>query len=115
RAQARLTLPVRAVMALGNTEAIRRVVAEGVALAIVSRLAVRAECAAGALAVLPVAGLHIDRPLYLVRRKGRRDGPPLQAFCGVLRERTAAQFGGAGDVPPGRYGRRAHPRGHEAC
>jgi DNA-binding transcriptional LysR family regulator len=93
RALARLKLPVRVVMALGSTEAIKRVVAEGVGLAIVSRLAVHAECAAGTLAVLPVAGLPIERPLHLVRRKGRRDGPALQAFCGVLRERTAAQFG----------------------
>jgi DNA-binding transcriptional LysR family regulator len=64
-----------------------------VGLAIVSRLAVHAERAAGILAVLPVAGLRIERPLYLVRRKGRRDGPALQAFCGVLQEMTASQFG----------------------
>src|SRR5262249_20642844 len=93
RALARLKLPVRVVMALGSTEAIKRGVAEGVGVAIVSRLAVAAECAAGTLAVLPVAGLRIERPLHLVRRKGRRDGPALQAFCGVLRERTAARFG----------------------
>ena len=93
RALGRLKLPVRVVMALGSTEAIKRVVAEGVGLAIVSRLAVGAECAAGTLATLPVAGLRIARPLHLVRRKGRRDGPALQAFCGVLRERTAVQFG----------------------
>ena len=93
RALARRDLPVRVAMALGGTEAIKRVVAEGVGLAIVSRLAVRAECAAGTLAVLPVAGLRLDRPLHLVRRRGRRDGPVLQAFLGVLRELTAAQFG----------------------
>jgi DNA-binding transcriptional LysR family regulator len=92
RALARLKLPVRVVMALGSTEAIKRVVAEGVGLAIVSRLSVRAECAAGTLAVLPVAELRMERPLHLVRRKGRRDGPALQAFCGVLRELTATQF-----------------------
>jgi DNA-binding transcriptional LysR family regulator len=92
RALARLKLPLRTAMALGSTEAIKRVVAEGVGLAIVSRLAVRAECAAGTLAVLPVAGLRIDRPLHLVRRKGRRDGPALQAFCSILRETTAAQI-----------------------
>jgi DNA-binding transcriptional LysR family regulator len=89
RVLARLKLPIRAAMALGSTEAIKRVVAEGVGLAIVSRLAVGAECAAGALAVLQVAGLPFARPLHLVRRKGRRDGPALQAFCAVLRERTA--------------------------
>jgi DNA-binding transcriptional LysR family regulator len=93
RALARLKLPIRVAMALGSTEAIKRVVAEGVALAIVSRLAAHAECAAGTLAVLPVAGLRIERPFHLVRRKARRDGPALQAFCAILRERTAAQFG----------------------
>jgi DNA-binding transcriptional LysR family regulator len=73
-------------LALGSTEAIKRVVAEGVGLAIVSRLAVRGECAAGNLAVLPVVGLRIERPFYLVRRKGRRDGPAQRAFRDVLRE-----------------------------
>jgi DNA-binding transcriptional LysR family regulator len=88
RALARLKVPVRVAMSLGGTEAIKRVVAEGVGVAILSRLSVGAECAAGALAVLAVAGLRADRPLYLVRRKGRRDGPAVQAFCGVLREKT---------------------------
>jgi DNA-binding transcriptional LysR family regulator len=88
RALERLKLPVRVAMALGSTEAIKRVVSEGVGLAVVSRLSVQSEVAAGSLAVLPVAGLHIERPLYLVRRKGRRDGPALQAFCVILREIT---------------------------
>src|SRR5262249_35607607 len=92
RALARLKLPVRVVMALGSTEAIKRVVAEGVGLPIVSRLSVRAECVADTLAVLPVAGLRMERPLHLVRRRGRRDGPALQAFCDVLQEMTASQF-----------------------
>jgi len=42
RALERLKFPIRVVMALGGTEAIKRVVAEGVGLAIVSRLAVGA-------------------------------------------------------------------------
>jgi DNA-binding transcriptional LysR family regulator len=100
RALAPFGLPARVVMALGSTEAIKRMVAEGVGLAIVSRLAARAECDAATLAVLPVAGLHIERPLYLVRLKGRRDGPALQAFCGVLREQSAAHFGQGRAHPP---------------
>jgi hypothetical protein len=43
--------------------------------------------------VLPVAGLRIERPLHLVRLRGRRDGPALQAFCDLLLETTAAQGG----------------------
>ena len=93
RALARLKLAVPVVMALGSTEAIKRVVAEGVGLAIVSRLAVADECTARGLTVLPVAGLPIARPLHLVRRRGRRDGPALQAFCAILRERTASRCG----------------------
>jgi DNA-binding transcriptional LysR family regulator len=93
QALARLKLSVQIAMALGSTEAIKRVVAQGVGLAIVSRLAVLAECDAKALALLPVAGLHIERPLHLVRRKGRRDGPALQAFCGILKEWLTTQFG----------------------
>jgi DNA-binding transcriptional LysR family regulator len=93
RALARLRLPVRVAMSLGSTEAIKRVVAEGVGLAIVSRLAVRTECDAGTLAILPVVGLRLERPLHLVRYKGRRAGPAMQAFCDVLREMTAAGFG----------------------
>jgi DNA-binding transcriptional LysR family regulator len=50
RAPARLKVPVREAMALGSTEAIKRVVAEGVGLAVLLRLSVGAECAAGALA-----------------------------------------------------------------
>jgi DNA-binding transcriptional LysR family regulator len=93
RALTRMKLPIRVAMALGSTEAIKRVVAAGVGLAVVSRLSVQAECAAGTLAVLPVAGLRMERPLHLVRRKGRRDGPALQAFCAVLQEVKASQFG----------------------
>jgi len=80
-------------MALGSTEAIKRVVAAGVGVAIVSRLALAAECAAGTLAALAIAGLRIERPLYLVRLKGRRDGPTLEAFCRVLRATLGAGTG----------------------
>jgi DNA-binding transcriptional LysR family regulator len=92
RALARLKLRVRVAMALGSTEAIKRVVAGGVGLAIVSRLSVRTECGTCSLAILPVPGLRIERPLHLVRRKGRRDGPALRAFCDVLTVLAASQF-----------------------
>jgi DNA-binding transcriptional LysR family regulator len=90
RVLACLKSPVRVVMSLGSTEAIKRAVAAGVGLAIVSRLAVQSECKAGAVAVLPVAELVIARSLHLVRRKGRRDGPAVQAFCRTLRAMLVA-------------------------
>jgi DNA-binding transcriptional LysR family regulator len=93
RALARLKLKVRVIMALGSTEAIKRVVAEGLGLAIVSRLAVGTECDARQLTVLPIGEVRMDRPLHLVRRRGRRDGPALRAFCALLREVTAGEGG----------------------
>ena len=93
RALARLKLPARVVMALGSTEAIKRVVAEGVGLAIVSRLSVPRNVPRPPWPCCRSPGCASRGRLHLVPRKGRRDGPALQAFCGVLREMTAAQFG----------------------
>jgi DNA-binding transcriptional LysR family regulator len=64
-------------------------------VAIVSRLAVTSEVAAGTLAVVRVEGLQIDRPLHLVRLRGRRDGPTTSAFCTVLHEAMKAAAPGS--------------------
>jgi DNA-binding transcriptional LysR family regulator len=80
-------------MALGSTEAIKRVVAEGLGLAIVSGLAVGTECDSRQPTVLPIGEVRMDRPLHLVRRRGRRDGPAMQAFCALLHDVTAGQAG----------------------
>jgi DNA-binding transcriptional LysR family regulator len=86
QALARFGLKVDVAMSLGSTEGIKRVVASGLGMAIVSRLSVAGELSAATLVVVPVAGMRIDRPLHLVRQRGRRDGPALKAFCAVLRE-----------------------------
>lgn len=63
-------LSVRPVMSLGSTEAIKRAVAAGVGVAIVSRLSIELELKARRLVVLPVTGLSISRPLYCLRPLG---------------------------------------------
>lgn len=75
---------VEEAMTLSSTEAIKRVVAAGVGLAVVSRLSVRSELEAKVLVMIPVAGLKIPRPLHIVRAKKRGDGPAVAAFRATL-------------------------------
>jgi DNA-binding transcriptional LysR family regulator len=86
RALADRGLTVNPVMSLGSTEAIKRAVIEGVGVAIVSRLAVEAELAAGRLVELPVRALTVERPLYLLTAGDRTRGAAVAAFLRVLGE-----------------------------
>lgn len=72
------------VMSLGSTEAIKRAVAAGIGIAIVSRRSIELELRARRLSVLPVAGLSIKRPFYRLFRAGRPPSPAAQAFLGLL-------------------------------
>ena len=60
-------LKVTAAMTLGSTEAIKRAVAAGIGVAIVSRQAIELELLAGRLAVVKVRGLRLYRPLYVIQ------------------------------------------------
>ena len=53
-------------MSLGSTEAIKRVVATGIGVAIVSGLSVAMEVRAKKLAVLKIADLQLRRPMHRV-------------------------------------------------
>jgi DNA-binding transcriptional LysR family regulator len=88
----KLGLRAAEVMSVGSTEAIKRVVATGVGVAIVSRLAILSEEEAGTLAVVRLSDLEIPRPLHRVRPQGQTDGPALQAFDEVLAETLPAGF-----------------------
>lgn len=74
----------RELMALGSTEAIKRIVAAGVGYAVISRLAVRDELADGRLARLRIPGLTVRRPLHLIRLQSRSAPPALAAFAHLL-------------------------------
>lgn len=85
RALARRGIAVQPAMLLGSTEAIKRGVASGLGVAIVSNLALELEFRAGLLRPLPLSDLTITRPLHLVRLRGKSAGAAVQAFLSLLR------------------------------
>ncbi len=84
RAFARHALQPHELMSLGSSEAIKRIAASGLGYTIISRLAVAEELADGRLAELPVPQLTIERPLHLIRLRGRSISPALAAFMEML-------------------------------
>ncbi len=84
-ALAALGVALEPVMALGSTEAIKNVVAGGAGVAVVSRLAVERELAAGQLVAIEVRDLSIRRALHMVRLGGKRESPAVEAFIRMLR------------------------------
>ena len=73
-------------MSLGSTEAIKRAVAAGVGVAIVSRLTVAQELQLGRLALVPLSDLSIRRPLHRLSVRGRTEGRAVAAFMALLAE-----------------------------
>ena len=86
RALARRGLSVSTAMTLGSTEAIKRAVAAGVGVAVVSRLAASGEVLAGKLAEVRVSDLPLRRPVYRVRPRGRQESRAVIAFTTLLSE-----------------------------
>lgn len=95
RALARRGLTVRPALTLGSTEAIKRAVAAGVGVAVVSRMAVAGEILGGKLAEVRVSDLPLRRPVYLVRSRGRHQSRAVVAFTKLLRDCASS-------VPPPR-------------
>ena len=89
RALARLGIAVTPAMSLGSTEAIKRSVASGLGVAIISKLALEAEFSIGRLCPLPLRDLTLTRPLHLVRLRGKSAGPAVQAFSSLLKKSSA--------------------------
>ena len=87
RALARHGIVVQPVMSLGSTEAIKRGVAAGLGVAIISSLALEAEFKMGLLCPLTLSDLMITRPLHLVRLRGSSAGAAVQALLNLLRSR----------------------------
>lgn len=86
RALAKRKLTVKPIMSLGSTEAIKRAVASGVGVAIVSRLTISLELQVKRLAVVPLSDLRIGRPLHLLRLRGKHQTRAATAFLEILRE-----------------------------
>ena len=72
------------VLTLTDTEAIKRAVIAGLGLAVVSRLCVRLELAAGLLVEVPLRDLPLRRPLYELTVSDRKKSAAVQAFADLL-------------------------------
>jgi DNA-binding transcriptional LysR family regulator len=81
-------------MVLGSTEAIKRAVAAGLGVAIVSHLTIQTEIASGRLAILPVNGFQLTRPLHRLRWRDRAQDPATLAFFALLDQRCAPELWG---------------------
>ena len=79
-------LRVTPVMTVDSTEAIKQAVMAGVGVALVSRLAVATEVAAGRLARVNVRGLSVRHPVFHVRRRDRTATPAATALVRLLVE-----------------------------
>lgn len=86
RALAKKRLSIKPIMSLGSTEAIKKAVASGVGVAIVSRLTISLELEVGRLAIVPLADLRIARPLHLLRLRGKHETRATKAFLLLLQE-----------------------------
>jgi len=92
-------LVITPVMALPTTEAIKRAVAAGVGVAIVSRLAVELELKARRLALVPVAGLTVSRPLYRLRHSPTAAPAAVAAFISMVPSSGSGQAARPPRVP----------------
>ncbi len=86
-------LAIEPAMALGSTEAVKNAVAVGLGIAIVSRLTVDLELAARRLSLVDLSDLDIRRALHLVRLKGKRGSPAVEAFLRLLRQALGTDSG----------------------
>ena len=77
---------IRVVMELGSNEAVKRAVAAGLGLGMISRFGVTPDVAAGVLQVLPVSGWRCQRPLTVFYRDDKHLPSAQQAFLHFLQE-----------------------------
>lgn len=71
-------------MSLGSTEAIKRAVAAGAGISLVSRLAIANELVNGSLVQLKVKDLQVERPLHKVSLRNKQPSRAVDAFVALL-------------------------------
>jgi DNA-binding transcriptional LysR family regulator len=80
----RAGVTVDTAMELGSTEALKQAVMAGMGVAWISRMTVRREAAAGALAVVETPAIDLSRRLWRIAPHGARLPPTAQAFLTLL-------------------------------
>lgn len=83
-AQGRAGVRLAVAMELGSTEAIKRAVAAGLGISVLSRAAIELELLAGRLIVLPVQGWDLHRQFTLLWPVGARLSPAAKALRSLL-------------------------------
>ena len=78
-------LPLPHAHVVGDTEAIKRSVAAGMGIALLSRFSVSEEVQSGRLAALRLKGLSLIRPLHLILPSEGDDSPTVDDFAQFLR------------------------------
>jgi DNA-binding transcriptional LysR family regulator len=73
-------------MSLGSSEAVKRAVITGAGWALLSRLAIELELQTGALVIVPVEDLSIQRPLHRLRQRGKYESRAAREFVRMLRQ-----------------------------
>ena len=81
---AKRNLTLSPIMSLGSTEAIKRAVASGVGIAVVSALSIQLELKAGELVRLRVPDLRLTRPLHRLRIKSHTETAAAKAFMEMI-------------------------------
>lgn len=77
---------LQVVMVVGSAEAIETAVEHGLGIAFISRLAARHGLELGCLVSIPVEGLRLERPLYVVRNSRCTRTPARDRFWDFVRE-----------------------------
>ena len=75
-------------MSLGSTEAIKRAVAAGAGISLVSRLSITNELADGSLIRLKVKDLQVERPLHKVSLRNKHPSRTVDAFVNLLKTKA---------------------------
>ncbi len=78
-------LSVSPVITLGSTEAVKRAVAAGLGVSIVSKMSIGLEIEAKKLAALKLTDIPLRRPIYVVRVWGRHESKAMTAFLCLLK------------------------------
>lgn len=78
-------------MTLGSTEAIKRAVANGVGISIVSGLTLGLEREAGRLTVVELSDLSIRRPFHRLRLRGKQESHAVRAFRERMRRSLSSR------------------------
>ena len=81
---AELAVPIRIVMQLGSNEAVKRAVAAGLGLGILSKLALEVESAAGYLSPIEVEGLNCKRNFYVLRHRNKYISRSQRVFLDLI-------------------------------